>query len=102
WRNLEGKTLGPQEIQSTVPADGFLLLYAIGDDASYVFLLPPALDPLQARALAVPVELATVLGVAAGPLTTAMARTLFAPTDAAPESVPPTVQAASTRLHALW
>ncbi len=80
WRDavaLEPATV--EQIQSdVVPEDGLMLLYEIGVQESWVFLVPRAPGAIEVRPLVVGRESAGALGVAAGPLTARALDTVLA------------------------
>jgi CHAT domain-containing protein/tetratricopeptide (TPR) repeat protein len=94
WRSLDGRTVGLPEMRSLVPEDGLLLIYQIGDDRSFLFLVPPEGPPV-AHTLEAPAETAALLGIPSGPLTAAAAGDLFAFGEGK-------TQDPSQRLHAMW
>jgi len=51
-----------------VPAKGLLLLYQIGAEESFVFVIPPAAEKAEALPLKISSKAAALLGVKAGPL----------------------------------
>ena len=60
----------PAVQRSLVPRDGLILLYQLGPNASYVFIVPQAPRSLEAVPLVVGAEDARTLGIPAGPLKT--------------------------------
>jgi CHAT domain-containing protein/tetratricopeptide (TPR) repeat protein len=104
WRSLDGRTVGLPEIRSLVPEDGLLLIYQIGDDRSFLFLVPPA-GPPEAHALEVPAAAAALLGVPPGPLTAEAAGAVFAFGEGKTGASPSRTAASpdpSRLLHAMW
>ena len=91
WRGASGgagagQPATPDEIQRDVApasrdgAEGLLLLYELGTKESFVFVVPPAAGPIEARKLVAGRDDAAALGIAPGPLTgAALGRILSAP-----------------------
>jgi hypothetical protein len=68
WRLATIDPATAEEVQRTaVPSNGLLLQYAIGEDASYLFLVPPLPAPPELFELRLDAAAAGVLGVSKGP-----------------------------------
>lgn len=64
-----GRTVEPEVVQrGLIPADGLLLLYQIGRDASFLFVVPPAPGEIEAVPLEIPPAAAETLAVPVGRL----------------------------------
>jgi CHAT domain-containing protein/Flp pilus assembly protein TadD len=83
WRDMlssGGQPISLEEAQITLVADGeYILLFHLGKEASYLFLVPPPGAELEVTPLAVPDSLAPLLGTDSGPLTRQTMQTLLHP-----------------------
>lgn len=101
-----------------VPRDGFLLLYQVGRDGSFLFALPPAPAPVRVWPLTVSGDVAADLGIGSGPFTAEKLEQILSGNRGAgaglgsilgrtrgltPETPVPTgAEVLTRRLHALW
>jgi len=70
WRGApDGSRITSQRIQGLAPSGGALLVYQIGGDRSFVFLVPEAPHPIEAFPLTLTTSAAEALRTPSGPLT---------------------------------